>query len=107
MSSKPPTKAMKIWIAGSVIPAVNPKAIKTTITSSNMECPVATSGPTIQPCRADWLTMAVETGPGETTAGIANEKENMNIPARDNGSIISDFTTLGIFGLLELAYLLT
>jgi hypothetical protein len=51
--------------------------------SSIKECPVATSGPTVQPRLGAWLTMAVETGPGVATATSAAKKEKAKMAKKE------------------------
>jgi hypothetical protein len=78
--------------------------------NSRMECPEATKMPVYQPRRGAWLTIAAETGPGETTAPIPTLNENSKTANRDEAGSMNlvqgespDFTTYDKIAGVELA----
>jgi hypothetical protein len=74
-----PAIAIIRWILGFARTAERPNAMRIMKTSSSATCPVAINGPTRQPRRGAWDTIAAVTGPGDTTAPIEIANANMKI----------------------------
>jgi hypothetical protein len=74
-------------VLGFANPVVRPIPINTTIANSITEWPVAINGPTTQPRRGAWLTIAVVTGPGDTTAPNPVKKEKMKTAVSEDVGI--------------------
>jgi hypothetical protein len=87
INNKPPRIAIRVCMLICVIKEVNPIPMRATIASSMKECPVAIKGPTIQPRRGDWLTIAADTGPGDTTAPIPRRKDVTKRACREDVAI--------------------
>jgi hypothetical protein len=89
-STRAPARATSSWTPCLTRKLLRPSAMKAMITNSEKECPAATIGPTSHPRRGAWLTIAVDTGPGEITAAMEIVNENTNTASKELVSSIKN-----------------